>query len=162
MAKCQPSFGAETISLYFVPVRVEDEGAVISIAKIGPKARGAGIAGAGREGGGMKGVDIGLTFDLKADVAAVARRCRRTLIKRPADPELRILVAISDRRVEAVDTAVAEGAQDGVVEGGLPIRLSPTPTICSVSPWTAGKGRRRRIEEAIRLILDCSENRTGV
>ena len=28
----------------------------------------------------------------------------------------------------------------------LPIRLSPTPTICSVSPWTAGKGRRRRIE----------------
>ena len=44
----------------------------------------------------------------------------------------------------------------------LPIRLSPTPTICSVSPWTAGKGRRRRIEEAIRLILDCSENRTGV
>ena len=25
-----------------------------------------------------------------------------------------------------------------------------------------GKGRRRRIEEAIRLILDCSENRTGV
>ena len=40
-----------------------------------------------------------------------------------------------------------------------PIRLSPTPTICSVSPWTAGKGRRRRIEEAIRLILDCSENR---
>ena len=45
---------------------------------------------------------------------------------------------------------------------GLPIRLSPTPTICSVSPWTAGKGRRRRIEEAIRLILDCSENRTGV
>ena len=24
----------------------------------------------------------------------------------------------------------------------LPIRLSPTPTICSVSPWTAGKGRR--------------------
>ena len=34
----------------------------------------------------------------------------------------------------------------------LPIRLSPTPTICSVSPWTAGKGRRRRIEEAIRLI----------
>ena len=33
----------------------------------------------------------------------------------------------------------------------LPIRLSPTPTICSVSPWTAGKGRRRRIEEAIRL-----------
>ena len=27
---------------------------------------------------------------------------------------------------------------------------------------TAGKGRRRRIEEAIRLILDCSENRTGV
>ena len=26
----------------------------------------------------------------------------------------------------------------------------------------AGKGRRRRIEEAIRLILDCSENRTGV
>ena len=47
-------------------------------------------------------------------------------------------------------------------EEGLPIRLSPTPTICSVSPWTAGKGRRRRIEEAIRLILDCSENRTGV
>ena len=44
----------------------------------------------------------------------------------------------------------------------LPIRLSPTPTICSVSPWTAGKGRRRRIEEGIRLILDCSENRTGV
>ena len=44
----------------------------------------------------------------------------------------------------------------------FPIRLSPTPTICSVSPWTAGKGRRRRIEEAIRLILDCSENRTGV
>ena len=44
----------------------------------------------------------------------------------------------------------------------LPIRLSPTPTICSVYPWTAGKGRRRRIEEAIRLILDCSENRTGV
>ena len=44
----------------------------------------------------------------------------------------------------------------------LPIRLSPTPTICSVSPWTAGKGRRRRIEEAIRLILDCSKNRTGV
>ena len=48
------------------------------------------------------------------------------------------------------------------VELNLPIRLSPTPTICSVSPWTAGKGRRRRIEEAIRLILDCSENRTGV
>ena len=47
-------------------------------------------------------------------------------------------------------------------ENSLPIRLSPTPTICSVSPWTAGKGRRRRIEEAIRLILDCSENRTGV
>ena len=47
-------------------------------------------------------------------------------------------------------------------ETTLPIRLSPTPTICSVSPWTAGKGRRRRIEEAIRLILDCSENRTGV
>ena len=47
-------------------------------------------------------------------------------------------------------------------EETLPIRLSPTPTICSVSPWTAGKGRRRRIEEAIRLILDCSENRTGV
>jgi len=44
----------------------------------------------------------------------------------------------------------------------LPIRLSPTPTICSESPWTAGKGRRRRIEEAIRLIPDCSENRTGV
>ncbi len=44
----------------------------------------------------------------------------------------------------------------------LPIRLSPTPTICSVSPWTAGKGRHRRIEEAIRLIPDCSENRTGV
>ena len=44
----------------------------------------------------------------------------------------------------------------------LPIRLTPTPTICSVSPWTAGKGRRRRIEEAIRLIPDCSENRTGV
>ena len=44
----------------------------------------------------------------------------------------------------------------------LPIRLSPTPTICSVSPWTAGKGRPRRIEEAIQLILDCSENRTGV
>ena len=34
----------------------------------------------------------------------------------------------------------------------LPIRLSPTPTICSVSPWTTGKGRHRRIEEAIRLI----------
>ena len=48
------------------------------------------------------------------------------------------------------------------LEPSLPIRLSPTPTICSVSPWTAGKGRRRRIEEAIRLILDCSENRTGV
>ena len=48
------------------------------------------------------------------------------------------------------------------IEVSLPIRLSPTPTICSVSPWTAGKGRRRRIEEAIRLILDCSENRTGV
>ena len=48
------------------------------------------------------------------------------------------------------------------LERSLPIRLSPTPTICSVSPWTAGKGRRRRIEEAIRLILDCSENRTGV
>ena len=48
------------------------------------------------------------------------------------------------------------------IEATLPIRLSPTPTICSVSPWTAGKGRRRRIEEAIRLILDCSENRTGV
>ena len=48
------------------------------------------------------------------------------------------------------------------VQRTLPIRLSPTPTICSVSPWTAGKGRRRRIEEAIRLILDCSENRTGV
>ena len=49
-----------------------------------------------------------------------------------------------------------------LVDCSLPIRLSPTPTICSVSPWTAGKGRRRRIEEAIRLILDCSENRTGV
>ena len=49
-----------------------------------------------------------------------------------------------------------------VLELSLPIRLSPTPTICSESPWTAGKGRRSRIEEAIRLILDCSENRTGV
>ena len=48
------------------------------------------------------------------------------------------------------------------LEPSVLIRLSPTPTICSVSPWTAGKGRRRRIEEAIRLILDCSENRTGV
>ena len=47
-------------------------------------------------------------------------------------------------------------------EPTLPIRLTPIPTICSVSPWTAGKGRRRRIEEAIRLIPDCSENRTGV
>ena len=37
------------------------------------------------------------------------------------------------------------------------------PGSCSVGlAWTAGKGRRRRIEEAIRLILDCSENRTGV
>ena len=49
-----------------------------------------------------------------------------------------------------------------IEEATFPIRLSPTPTICIVSPWTAGKGRRRRIEEAIRLILDCSENRTGV
>ena len=56
--------------------------------------------------------------------------------------------------------AVQRGAK--IWEQSLPIRLSPTPTICSVSPWTAGKGRRRRIEEAIRLILDCSENRTGV
>ena len=40
------------------------------------------------------------------------------------------------------------------IDYGLPIRLSPTPTICSMSPWTAGKGQRRRIEEAIRLILD--------
>ena len=55
-----------------------------------------------------------------------------------------------------------DGEEIAVEDDILPIRLSPTPTICSVSPWTAGKGRRRRIEEAIRLILDCSENRTGV
>ena len=72
------------------------------------------------------------------------------------------------------NTALAAASKVIVFKGGafvaggkievqtLPIRLSPTPTICSVSPWTAGKGRRRRIEEAIRLILDCSENRTGV
>ena len=72
----------------------------------------------------------------------------------------------------AIVTMDAMGAQKDLSPGAssrrkrihwtLPIRLSPTPTICSVSPWTAGKGRRRRIEEAIRLILDCSENRTGV
>ena len=67
--------------------------------------------------------------------------------------------------VAVVRKALGSGSQPHRhpnVEQFLPIRLSPTPTICSVSPWTAGKGRRRRIEEAIRLILDCSENRTGV
>ncbi len=44
----------------------------------------------------------------------------------------------------------------------MPIRLTHTPTTCSVSHRTAGKGRRSRIEESIRLISDCSEVRTGV
>ena len=70
-------------------------------------------------------------------------------------------VVLAVNKMDAVgwDRAVFEAIRE---EYALPIRLSPTPTICSVSPWTAGKGRRRRIEEAIRLILDCSENRTGV
>ena len=67
---------------------------------------------------------------------------------------------------EKVQTLLESGIRETVAKipevQTLPIRLSPTPTICSVSPWTAGKGRRRRIEAAIRLILDCSENRTGV
>ena len=78
---------------------------------------------------------------------------------------------VEDFDADTLKTKVREAIQDNISteelfvyftgHGFLPIRLSPTPTICSVSPWTAGKGRRRRIEEAIRLILDCSENRTG-
>ena len=70
--------------------------------------------------------------------------------------------ADAHRAVDAVFVTIADNLARGEDVRLLPIRLSPTPTICSVSPWTAGKGRRRRIEEAIRLILDCSENRTGV
>ena len=44
----------------------------------------------------------------------------------------------------------------------LPIRLTHSPTICSMSRRTSGRGGRRHIEEAIRLIPDCSEFRTGI
>ena len=78
------------------------------------------------------------------------------------DRDLTDLFAVKDditlNIVSNISAEILQGEKGRI----LPIRLSPTPTICSVSPWTAGKGRRRRIEEAIRLILDCSENRTGV
>ena len=110
-----------------------------------------------------KAGDHYLRWLLVAGAMTVIRHGRRTNFEK--NPWLGDLMARKPTKLAAVALANknARTAWALLANGGtLPIRLSPTPTICSVSPWTAGKGRRRRIEEAIRLILDCSENRTGV
>ena len=78
------------------------------------------------------------------------------------DREIENIFEVQDDVVRRIASTLVGRLEHERQQRTLPIRLSPTPTICSVSPRTAGKGRRRRIEEAIRLILDCSENRTGV
>ena len=109
---------------------------------------------AGRSGsGGLANVPASRLQILSDDLSVLAPNYDRVILDLGAG-------------VEKTVRAFAHNAGSCLVlatdEPTLPIRLSPTPTICSVSPWTAGKGRRRRIEEAIRLILDCSENLTGV
>ena len=49
-----------------------------------------------------------------------------------------LLVHGQTRGIEQTGAAILRVTKD---DATLPIRLSPTPTICSVSPWTAGKGR---------------------